>query len=852
MSTTTYAVVDLEATGSNPTLDRIIQIGIVLIENEKIVSTYTTDVNPGRTISSRIQSLTGISNTQVENAPYFEDVADTIYSILKDTVFVAHNIYFDFPFLNAEFERVGLPPLKNHGIDTVELAQIFFPTLPSYRLQDIAESFHFVHENPHQADSDAWVTALLLIEIEKKIDHIPLQTLKQIQKLAGALAYDNQLFIEHRVNRKQFDTAPTLPNKWEEVLGIVLRKKSRQKSGREMNEHYPDDLEKKKSILGNELTIRHGQVRYMDEIYRHLTSSISEFAEAEKEERETEKALFIQAGTGVGKTLGYLFPLAFTAKKREKAVVSTSSIALQEQLKEVALPKLNKILSEPLKAVVLKGAGHFIHLGRFQSGLRNVNQGKQYQIFQMAVLVWLLDTETGDMLELNQTSYRHAFFEDVKHYGAGFIREDHPFYAVDFLVHQEKEIQDAQILLTNHAYLAEEIHRGKSKFPESNYLIVDEAHQLVDTMIRTTKDRFNFLKIKKELRGLELSTGSIAELHGLLAEEAPKTLLRKLKTARLMLGEVLVALEKLETTIMISIFKAKEMRQDVRLEGELLQEVLENFPIAEKHALEKAIRETAENFGAILEQLKSIQAVLSLEELALVEEIQDFSDRFNENERILGLFFKEGTGVQKKIEHRGNTGQLVLSVQSFDGMNLSELPWVQRFSKVVFTSATLEGTPNDSFVKKQLGFHGGEMVKIPSDFNFALQAKLFLPQIQGATDSRKMKESLLEIFQTTQKSTMVLFTSQEALTDLYRKMKDDEIFQDRTLFAQGITGSKESLRVEFPKKPGSVLLGLDTFLNGVDFPGDALEVLVLTKIPFDNPSDSLQSTYFDWMKQNNQ
>ena len=119
-----YAVVDLETTGTDPAIDRIIQFGCVLIQDGQVINRFATDINPDRRISKQIQNLTHITNQQVKRAPYFEDVAYTIYNLLTQTVFVAHNIYFDYHFLSQELIRCGMPPLEIPGIDTVELAQV--------------------------------------------------------------------------------------------------------------------------------------------------------------------------------------------------------------------------------------------------------------------------------------------------------------------------------------------------------------------------------------------------------------------------------------------------------------------------------------------------------------------------------------------------------------------------------------------------------------------------------------------------------------------------------------------------------------------------------------------------------
>ncbi|MCQ4503872.1 exonuclease domain-containing protein, partial [Vibrio parahaemolyticus] len=82
-----------------------------MIEGGRITSRFSIDINPGRKISKQIQHLTGITNRRVQQAPYFEDVAATIYNLLADTIFVAHNIYFDYNFLNQELLRCQTPGL---------------------------------------------------------------------------------------------------------------------------------------------------------------------------------------------------------------------------------------------------------------------------------------------------------------------------------------------------------------------------------------------------------------------------------------------------------------------------------------------------------------------------------------------------------------------------------------------------------------------------------------------------------------------------------------------------------------------------------------------------------------------
>ncbi|EAF9863027.1 ATP-dependent helicase DinG, partial [Listeria monocytogenes] len=123
-----YIVVDLETTGNQASReDRIIQFAACFVESGKRLETYTTFLNPEKPIPAFIQELTGISPKDVKNAPLFEDVAPIIANLLEDTIFVAHNVSFDWTFLEREMTRAGISLGKMKKLDTVELARIMYP-----------------------------------------------------------------------------------------------------------------------------------------------------------------------------------------------------------------------------------------------------------------------------------------------------------------------------------------------------------------------------------------------------------------------------------------------------------------------------------------------------------------------------------------------------------------------------------------------------------------------------------------------------------------------------------------------------------------------------------------------------
>src|SRR5690606_20915257 len=115
-------IIDLETTGGKAELDKITEIGIVIHDGEKIIDTFSTLINPERSIPYNIIRITGITDSMVKNAPKFYEVAKKVVEITKNTVFVAHNVRFDYSFLQEEFRQLGFTFTRKQ-MCTVRLAR---------------------------------------------------------------------------------------------------------------------------------------------------------------------------------------------------------------------------------------------------------------------------------------------------------------------------------------------------------------------------------------------------------------------------------------------------------------------------------------------------------------------------------------------------------------------------------------------------------------------------------------------------------------------------------------------------------------------------------------------------------
>jgi DNA polymerase III subunit epsilon len=152
----TLAIVDVETSGTSATESRIIEIGILRIEDGVCVETYRTCINPGRPVSSWILALTGIRQEELDPAPEFEDVAETVARLLDGAIFVAHNARFDYSFIKNEFARVG-HRFNAKCLCTVRLSRMLFPRSRKHDLSSIIARYKFDAGARHRAFDDAHV-----------------------------------------------------------------------------------------------------------------------------------------------------------------------------------------------------------------------------------------------------------------------------------------------------------------------------------------------------------------------------------------------------------------------------------------------------------------------------------------------------------------------------------------------------------------------------------------------------------------------------------------------------------------------------------------------------------------------
>jgi len=155
-----YAIVDIETTGGYAASNGITEIAVFVHDGEKVTRHFESLVNPGQTIPRYITALTGIDNEMVASAPAFEEIADVLHELLRDNIFIAHSVNFDYSFVRHQMKNAGYD-LAAKKLCTVRLSKKVFPGLPSYSLGNLCRSLGIDVENRHRAGGDAKATVRL-------------------------------------------------------------------------------------------------------------------------------------------------------------------------------------------------------------------------------------------------------------------------------------------------------------------------------------------------------------------------------------------------------------------------------------------------------------------------------------------------------------------------------------------------------------------------------------------------------------------------------------------------------------------------------------------------------------------
>ncbi|WP_318508591.1 ATP-dependent DNA helicase DinG [Bacillus sp. T3] len=841
-----YVVIDLETTGNTPKRgDKIIQFAAVIIENGKITETFSSLVNPQQKIPAFIEELTGLNDEMVRDAPLFSEIATKVASLLEDSYFVAHNVLFDLSFLQEELIQSRIDGFYGPVLDTVELARILFPTADSYKLSDLAIQEDLKHDRPHQADSDAYVTAELLLILLQKLEGLPQTTIKQLSKLSGGLKSDIGLFLEDLLSRME-QKIETVPKSLEVYRGLALKRNHHEGDydGQTVTT-YPESQPEKEQLLKQAFPSyekRDGQFIMMDMVMEAF---------------KTSQHALIEAGTGVGKSLAYLLPGAIFAKKEKKPVlISTFTNQLQQQLMNKDIPLLKKMLSSSIKTSLLKGRSHYLSLAKFEQSLLEEEDNYDTTLTKMQILIWLTETKTGDSDELNLSSGGLIYWNKIKNEHSEFLQDKH-WRQYDFYQRAKLEANEAELIITNHSVVLADIVSDKKILPEYEYAVIDEGHHFekaAGKFFGTTIDYLTCRLLFGQI-GLYDQKQLFYKFENLLKVLlAQHQEMHSSRGNKLLLDLFYVMDEFFKIVVIFSQSKQKRKPQTYnRISIRLNQDEMGkewNALLTEAERFSFLLKDTIDYFTARLEQIKMSEQTISSIQQGILEEVVAVCSQLDELRKIIkSVFLQPSENNVRWIELDLRSIQNTTTIYAFP-VNVSTYLHDHFFSQkksIVVTSATLTVKQSFQYTISELGMESTKCIQkvIPSPFDYEKQVQLIIPEDLPEINSVSQQdyviaisEHIISIAEATKGRMLILFTAHDMLKKTYDLIRESGFLDDFAIMAQGITsGSRTRLTRNFQRFDKAILLGTSSFWEGIDIPGEDLSCLIIVRLPFSSPDE---------------
>jgi ATP-dependent DNA helicase DinG len=544
--------------------------------------------------------------------------------------------------------------------------------------------------------------------------------------------------------------------------------------------------------------------------------------------------LLAEAGTGTGKTLAYLVPAIL---KRERVLVSTGTKNLQEQIYFKDLPLLQRALDVPFTATCMKGRGNYLCLHRFQSmreqaavagdsmPLPGFAATYDARMFLTIIDAWAARTETGDRAEIADLPEDLPLWNDISAATETCLGADCPRFADCFVTRMRQRAEDADVVIVNHHLVFADAAVRRAGFgeviPECAHAVLDEAHQLED--------------VATQYFGVAVSTWRVEEL----ASDIERWSLRTLPTPqRAAVIDGLTHLTRHARRCFLTLEAARTSREErVRLTSDM----------------QAAIGEPGANVVGTLEGLEATLLLVQKEsgeggeplvEGAARDELLVLARRTSQlREDMRFLLRASDTDFVYFLEVRGRG--VFLRAAPIDVSHIVRETVLDSRTATILTSATLTVGGSFEYVRNRLGVHQARELSLPSEFDYARQAVLYLPRRMPSPRAPSFGEAaaheIISILQATTGRAFVLFTS-------YATLRVVQPIVERALeypiLVQG-NAPRSVLLMRFRETPHAVLLATSSFWQGVDVVGDALSCVIVDKLPFASPSDPITAARLD-------
>ena len=583
------------------------------------------------------------------------------------------------------------------------------------------------------------------------------------------------------------------------------------------------------SILGEQ-----GRIAQRLDHYESRTEQV-DMAEAVAHAIGEGTHLIVEAGTGVGKSFAYLVPAILSvadeelagredtgeSKQRKRLIVSTHTISLQEQLVYRDIPFLNAVLPVEFSTVLVKGRSNYISLRRLRGAVERSNSmfASPEEIAQLQqVLKWVKRTNDGSRADLPFQPLRQVW-DEVQSESGNCLGKKCSTQGECFYYQARRRVWNADVLVVNHALFFSDLalrRAGASVLPDYDVVIFDEAHMIES--------------VAAEHLGVSVSSGQIEyQLNKLYHDHTQRGLLihHHLKECQ----KLVVRLRSLEAELFGNIALRCESH------GSANRRVFAPLEIANE--VTPALTHLAHEIAGRAEDLTKEEDKIELSAAA---------DRCGVLGQSLDIWLNQRLPDSVYwVEFSGRARQnvrLVCSPVEIGPVLRDEL--FNRTPTTILTSATLAvGRSSFGFFKTRVGLTKANELKLGSPFDYKQQTDLILtkampdPAGDGQEYEARVCDKIRKYVARTGGRAFVLFTSYRMMRNCAARLTPWLAEQQLTLYCQGEDLPRSQMLDRFRNDPCSVLFGTESFWQGVDVPGEALQTVIITKLPFSVPDHPL-------------
>ena len=835
-----FVVIDTETTGLDPRHDRVIDIGAVRLDEDLTVAArFTTLVDPGIPVPLFVTRLTGITDADLDGAPAPAAALAGLQEFAGDALLVAHNAAFDRDHLRETARRAKVAPLAGDWFDTLEAALLLYPELDRHALPILVEELGLPWP-AHRALPDAEATAEILARLARR---------------AAGLAPDERRLLEgiSWPPLAVLDTCAASPDE------APPPPPAPPTAGADRPPALPVEADGWRAQLDGAGGAPAGLADRLAG-FRRRPAQIDYAAAVADVFAQGGVAVF-EAGTGMGKSLGYLLPAAHAgAASGRRVLVSTKTKALQRQLARAELPLVAATLPEGWRWTLLMGRENYLCRRRLSEAV--AAQGEALpDVERSLALAYLCGRARRGEVDLSALPYRALqvlpaladLAREVRSSRATCLGRHCPLRGECHWRLARARAEAAHLVCVNHALL---LSAGDA-LPAFEDVVIDEAHLLYHEATEAFSDRVDAASVERllgDLRGhrrqrrlaqrLRAAARKLGPDEGRAVAQAADACERaaeEIPGLSRALGDAIAALahiaasddgsaagpahpEYASTVWLTPGLRDRPEYDALLVHAGLLSEGLSRLAAAAAAAGDLLPEDHREH---------SILVVLADDAAAAAGLLLDLPEE-RDPETVSWAELESAPRVAAGAPRWALTRSPLTPAAG-----IREVLW-GRLRSAVLTSATLTAAGSFSYFREMTGITGDVDAReqvFPSPFDYRRQAVLVLEHAPGDAwrpDELAVRqgERLRQIAQVTGGRTLALFTNTR---DMHRvaaavgeHIEDDGVL----VLAQGLHGSAASLAEEFRTHPETILLGVDTLWTGQDFPGDTLTCLVIAKLPF--------------------